>query len=205
MSNVCWCGRAECAVREMDEGACLRTALAASQARVAELEAQVATAAMNLSTATNVARERIEWAETRIDELEKHAVVIDDARVHAHDRAEKAEAESAAKDAALNALRVALKGAAHFAEWAHHCEDGREDPKCDVCPVVDAAHAALSLEAVKLAADAQARRDEAVASLGDLLEVLADMDRETHLQKLKWDDRARLRERASVALAKVKP
>lgn len=86
---------------------------------------------------------------------------------------EQLRAESAAKDAALNATREALKGAAHFAEWAHHCEDGRADPKCDVCPAIDAARAALSLEAVKLAADAQARMKVELALVREAITELA--------------------------------
>lgn len=111
---------------------------------------------------------------------------------------EQLRAESAAKDAALNATREALKGAAHFAEWAHHCEDGRADPKCDVCPAIDAARAALSLEAVKLAAESQARRDEAVAALVAEVDGLLNSDLCACLSLHKVEG-------VRAALAKVKP
>ena len=80
-------------------------------------------------------------------------------------RVAELEAESAAKDAALHAMREKATLVLSGARWML---DSSSAVHTEFSVVGSAAladlKAALSLEAVKLAADAQARRDEAVAS-----------------------------------------
>lgn len=74
MSSVCWCGRVECDVREVDEGACNRAALSRATKRIAELERKVLLAQLDDSK-----RDELAAATLRVAELE--AQILD-----AHDR-----------------------------------------------------------------------------------------------------------------------
>ncbi len=187
MSSVCWCGRVECDVREVDEGACNRAALSRATKRIAELERKVLLAQLDDSK-----RDELAAATLRVAELEAKLEAERDLAVqlvrNEAARTRVVEAESAAKDAALNALREAL---APYARGAHTIEEFPDHPvhwparlDCKWCTgfgedidhldrrhkhdcPTRVARAALSLEAVKLAADAQARRDEAVQAVID--------------------------------------
>lgn len=143
----------ECALEQVEHARRLSAALAASQARVAELE---------LRPSPEICAENRAEGDGGCGCC---VICCDESRK----RAEKAEAESAAKDTALNALREALENQrARFIEMKELARGKWGHPKSLVLhDGADAGHlevnAALSLEAVKLAADAQARRDEAVA------------------------------------------
>lgn len=149
-----------------------RAALAAPQARVAELEAQNATLS----------------------------------RTNAHIRA-----ESAAKDAALHTLREALEAMRapepYDPDTAQWSEPGDEELRATLHVEMKRrwalADAALSLEAVKLAADAQARRDEAIAEAVREACSAAASSRDT--EAACQVDALHLEPIIRAALAKVKP
>lgn len=181
MSNVCWCGRTECAVREMDEGACLRAALAASQARVAELEASIKASAALFA-----------------------------------DRDQKIREQDAALNATREALEMAIPNLLYTVErMRDSAEEYPDDPNGPIEVQNDEYILGLAIsltdhpiEAVKLAADAQARRDEAVAELVSALrEIRVGKTHEDNAHPLGVDRSMVIRfmNIARAALAKVKP
>lgn len=172
----------------------IEQALTASQARVAELEAESAAK----DAALNALREELETTKYQLGNLSKQwpELLRDGQRYLTEANEEYARRVSA--ETALNALRVALEKARPFLSYGLTLGDMNTARE-----IVDAA---LSLEAVKLAADAQARRDEAVAEavrlIGEVRAHLSDIYVRDEEDAFHPSDTLN---DALAALAKVKP